>query len=201
MDHPRHKLITTSYTRGNRVSKTRFPRFASVDDWHGSPWKLSLWDSVSNRAFSNLPSLFSHSHSHSHPLTLTQTKALSLSQPHLHFPTYIFISHTKFLLTKLSHFLSISHTTSHIHTRAHTHTQPRQHRRAEPNPAQRRCRRGWAQPSTPLLLEPNDDADSSFSLSLITTPIPIPILLGKLFIWFFVLIIVKFWVWIWILNI
>ena len=107
-----------------------FHVYANLAERRGSPWKSSLRDSVSNWGFSKLTSSsllhlsHFHSHSHSHPLTLTQTRALSLSQPHLHFhfPHKSFISHTKFLLTKLSHFLSISNTASHIRTRAHTHT-------------------------------------------------------------------------------
>ena len=66
--------------------------------------------------------------------------------------TYIFISHTKvsFLTQSFysqnSHFLSISHTVSHIHT----HNPASAY---EQSPAQRRCRQGRAQPSTPLLLD------------------------------------------------
>ena len=59
-----------------------------VDDPRGSPWKSSLRDLVSNRAFSKFkallsPSLLSHSHSpsHSHTDKSTLTHHL-LSQPH-----------------------------------------------------------------------------------------------------------------------
>ncbi|KAM4073581.1 hypothetical protein ACB094_10G030500 [Castanea mollissima] len=96
------------------------------------------------------------------------------------FPHKIFISHTKFLPTKLSHFLS--HTRPLTFTHTHT-TPPAPTSRAQPSLAQRRCRRGRAQPSTPLLLDhstvnPNPSTLSPspqdpFSLSPLTTPIPI----------------------------
>ena len=174
--------------------------------WRGSPMKSSLWDSISNRAFFQI--FLANS--------VTLTYSLSHKPEHsLSFSLYLSHSHMR------------THTHNHTGVEEQSPAQPsraqRRHWRrraqpspattqspaqpsddaddAEPSPAQRRRRRHWAQPWTPLLLEPSDGAESSFSLSLITTPIPIPILLGKFFIWFFVLIIVKFWVWIWILNI
>ena len=118
--------------------------------------------------------LYSLTHTHTHTHTLTQTRALSLSQPHLHFPTYIFISHTKFLLTKLSHFLSISHMASHIRTRAHTHNHVTSKSRAQPSPATTLTRLSPAiDSSPPRSLSPSLEDPLSFSPSL-SLPPPYP---------------------------
>ena len=96
-----------------------------VDDPRGSPWKSSLRDLVSNRAFSKFkallsPSLLSHSHSpsHSHTNQSTLTHHL-LSQPHqptLTLKTY----HRRQPRPTLT--LSASPTLTHSHSPSHSLT-------------------------------------------------------------------------------
>ena len=97
-----------------------------MDDPRGSPWKSSLRDSVSNRAFSKFKallssSLLSHSHSpsHSHTDQSTLTHHL-LSQPHQ--PTLTLKTcHRRQPQPTLT--LSASPTLTHSHSPSHSPTQ------------------------------------------------------------------------------
>ena len=146
--------------------------------------------------------------SHANFLLTFQLKFLLFTCPikNFHFPLHKFLfplHKTLSFSLYLSH--NLSHACAHTHARAHTHTsdktllaptskaQPAPVCRAEsstnedePNPTQRWCRWGRAQPSTPLLPYPlalftvdpypstlSPSPQDPFSLSPLTTQIPI----------------------------